>query len=346
MRRLLCIAKAALIIILLLTDIAFAGEPVDGIYEKQDENGRLMAKLIIMSPQDKFNSNWSSAGGAPYVGLLAYDEDGEQYEISTEYIWKTEKQGAFERGAYFSRDDIAKMKQFKLATGKRYRLNENLGEMMPVSGQKVKIVIHCGDKSMDKMLSGTYERTGDAEGTAVIPSMLMFICEMNYAPEIYYSERNIPCSCRIIPSNGRGFPFEMTEYEMKKGSVAANEYYVDNKFRIVMKSNSIKREFSFPYVSKDYLESSAAEWNEVKPVAAGDVNALTLHHFLMSRDEFARLLTKNSVLRFVDFFSGKGKHAITTCEYLLVEKNPDGTETKKLRASVQDNGNIEIIEEY
>ena len=336
------------ICLLLFLPAAMAAAPKDGVYEQHDENGRLMAKLLVMTPEGSTvadGRNWGAAKGAPYIAMIAYDEDGAAFELAGVYLEKGELEGVLETAVIFNRNDILQIKKAHQAMGKRIRKGAGYGELNMINRHKLAVNIHSGNRAIDGPLSGIYEEAeSDSDILPIMPSVFMLAFEQNRAPEVYENERNLPYSCAIVPNENSKLPISLVQYELMKGGGARHTFYVEKNFSLIMELDRNTLEYSFPFVNKDYLERCRTAWEKATPSAASDANALWLHHYLLTSREYGNLLDNKTVLRLTDYKTkGKRRKAVTTCEYRLIKKAENEPETELLRAEVNDKGQIEII---
>ena len=93
-----------MLLCLLVTVSAWAMLPEDGIYEKQDSNGKVMARMFVITLNGKAaksreEMSMETSAGAPIIALHALDQDGNvTEELATSYSWKTNTAGAGEKG--------------------------------------------------------------------------------------------------------------------------------------------------------------------------------------------------------------------------------------------------------
>ena len=69
------------VMILLFSVSTWAGLPQDGVYEKRDADGRVVAKMYVLTLSGKGKEGpgqrtMESSAGAPYIALEAYDGNG------------------------------------------------------------------------------------------------------------------------------------------------------------------------------------------------------------------------------------------------------------------------------
>ena len=102
MRNLFSMIVAALC--LLVTVSVWAMLPEDGIYEMKDVNGRVTARMFVITLNGKASESqegmsMETSAGAPIIALQALDGNGNvTEELATCYTWKTDTAGAGETG--------------------------------------------------------------------------------------------------------------------------------------------------------------------------------------------------------------------------------------------------------
>ena len=328
-----------LTLLLLFAVSARAALPQDGIYEKRDADGKVTAKMYVLSLSGKGlagpgQRSMESSGGAPYIALEAYDANGNVTEaLATAYSWKTPTAGAGEQGIRLTGENVRNsLEQFKKFIPERF--SASFGEQcefsFPDEGEAN--AYHCSPA-----LNGTYVRYGDVEGSYPLV-MFLYAYERSYNAKSFY-DKNIP-STTFSLGEYETTPYFGDYYKLNvfgPGQQDFRKVMAEKGFRIVMESRH--PEYHFLFVKDDYHGDPSwvgMTWGAFTGSAMTDTNALYLHRHLTL---FAPDVLEDpaTYIRLMDFYSGEGPEAVTTNSMaVLLDKN--GEQLKLAHANITDRG--------
>ena len=334
------------VMLLLISVSAWAGLPQDGVYEKRDADGRVVAKMYVLTLSGKGKEGpgqrtMESSAGAPYIALEAYDGNGWVTEtLATSYIWKTDTAGAGETGIRLTGDNLRNsLEQNKKFTPERFSTSfgEQVGFRFLDEGEA-----HASQCS--PALDGTYVRYGDANGWYPL-AMFLYAYERSYNPNSFY-KKDVPSNTYSIGEYS-ATPYFGDYYCLNVWNQAQQhqcEVMAEKGFHIVMEARHPDHHFLF--VKEDYHGDPSwvgITWGTFTGSAMTNTNALYLHRYItLNAPEM--LENPNTYIRMTDFYSGEGPNAITTnAMSVLLEEN--GELMRLGHANVGDDGNIRFFKE-
>lgn len=347
MKRLRTFITTLLLLLLLMAPAAVrAGLPQDGVYEKRDASGRVVAKMYVLSLEGRGAAgpgqlSMESSAGAPYIGLEAYDGNGHVTEaLATSYIWKTDTAGAGETGIRLTGENLRNsMEPFKKFTPERFSTSfgEQVGFSFRDEGEAE--AVNCSPA-----LNGIYVRYSDVTGWYPL-AMFLYAYEHSRNMKSFYD--------KAVASN----TYTLGEYEQKP---YFGDYYclnvsnpakqdmwevmAEKRFHIVMECH--QHDFTFPFVKNDYHGDPSwvgITWGTFTGSAMTSTNALYLHRYItLNAPEM--LDDPNTYIRMTDFYSGEGPDAVTTNAMAVLV--PEGNDTMRLgHANISDRGTIQFFKE-
>jgi hypothetical protein len=332
------------VMLLLISTSAWAGLPQDGVYEKRDADGRVVAKMYVLSLGGKGmegpgQRTMESSAGAPYIALEAYDGNGRVTEaLATSYTWKTDTAGAGEKGIRLTGDNLRNsLEQFKKFIPERFSTSfgEQVGFRFLDEGEA-----HASQCS--PALDGTYVRYGDANGWYPL-AMFLYAYERSYNPDSFY-KKDVPSNTYSIDEYSKT-PFFGDYYHLNVTNPKQQyqwEIMAEKGFHIVLETR--QHDHHFLFVKNDYHGDPSwvgITWGTFTGAAGPDTNALYLHrHITLNAPEM--LENPNTYIRMTDFYTGEGPNAITTnAMAVLLEENGELMQLGK--ADVGDNGSIRFF---
>ncbi len=325
--------------LLLIAATVQAVRPQDGVYEKRDETGNVVARMYVVTLSGKGlagpgQRSMKSAGGAPYITLEAYDTNGQVTEaLATIYSWKTPSAGAGESGIRLTGENMRHSLEFgKKIIPERFStaFGEQVGFSFPGEGEAQ--AYRCSPA-----LDGTYEWSGEV--TAWYPlAMILYAYEDSYNGRSFY-KKELSSNAYFLQELGDtsyfGDYYHLTVSNPAKPDMW--ELTVEKNLHIAMESQP--RDYRFLFVKEDYHGDPSwvgITWSTFTGTAMTSINALYLHRYLTL---FAPEVLENpaTFIRLTDFYSGEGPEAVTTNAFsVLLDK--DGELMQLGKATVSDRG--------
>ena len=316
-----------------------AALPQDGVYEKKDETGKVVAKMYVLSLSGKGVAGpgqltMESAGGAPYIALEAYDGNGNVTEtLATTYIWKTHTAGAGETGLRLTGENLRNSQEMgKKFTPERFSASfgEQVGFQFLDEGEAH--VYRCGPA-----LDGTYTRYDDFTGWYPL-SLFLYAYESSYNMKSFYDQSLSPntYTCTNVEST----PYFGDYYHLMVSNPAKQDMWeviAEKRMHIVMECH--QHDYHFLFVKNDYHGDPSwvgLTWSTFTGSAMTSTNAMYLHRH-MTVHEPDMLADPETYIRMTDFYCGEGENATTTNVMAVLQKK--NNELIKLgQASISDRG--------
>ena len=329
------------VMLLLFSVSAWAGLPQDGVYEKRDADGRVVAKMYVLTLSGKGmegpgERTLVSSAGAPYIALEAYDENGGVTEaLATSYIWKTDTAGAGETGIRLTGDNLRNsLGQIKAFTPERFSTSfgEQVGFRFLDEGEAH---VHQCSPALD----GTYVRYGDANGWYPL-AMFLYAYERSYNFNSFY-KKDVPSNTYSIGEYSE-VPYFGDYYYLHVTNPKLQDHWevmAEKGLHIVMEVR--QHDYHFLFVKDDYHGDASSSWVGITwgtftGSAMPLTNSLYLHrHITLNAPEM--LEDPETYIRMTDFFSGEGPEAVTT-NAMSVLLNKNGELRQLGSAQISDRG--------
>lgn len=292
---------------------AWAMLPVEGVYEKVDENGNVVARLQVWNAYGSVGregQKWSNSSGAPYISLQRFENGAEVVQLGTCYIWKNDSVGAAETAVLLNKEDCDKAKNNEDFVGQRKR-------DVAAFSWKSEQLVDVGAFNFDAKLSGNYKRVNKAR--QLTPAVLMYAYEHNQRPPVYYADALVPdytdgalpkLAYSFVSMNG---PIPMKQFNIKnKAEQWEMEFYAENDFNLVMEADGkYKKDYYFPFVHKEFLKRTENTWGDTNIEGTmSEAAAMSILRRLHTNDTYIPLRPDaTGCLTFTDFFSGEGPNA-------------------------------------
>ncbi len=327
-----------LTMLLLFSVSGWARQPEDGVYYKRNAEGKVTAKMYVLTLSGKGiqlprQRPMNSSAGAPYIALEACDDNGTVTEaLATVYSWKTPNAGAGETGIRLTGENLRNsLERFKKFTPERF--STSFGQQVEFSflDEGEAHAYHCSPA-----LDGTYVRYDNVyDGYPLI----LFL----YAYESAFNAGS------FRDKNSHSFTYSLGEYETTQyfgdyyclnvwDPEDPREVMAEKGLHIVME-NWRQHDYRFPFVKDDYHGDPSwvgITWSTFTGSAMPSTNALYLHRY-MTVFEPEMLQDPDTFIRMTDFFSGEGPDAVTTnVMAVLLEKNGELMQLGK--ADISDRG--------
>lgn len=336
-----------MLLCLLVTVSAWAMLPEDGIYEKQDSNGKVTARMFVITLNGKAaksreEMSMETSAGAPIIVLQALDQDGNvTEELATSYSWKTNTAGAGEKGFRLRGETLQNaMQKYKKFTPEVF--STSFGQQVEfgfVSEGRAN-AYHCGDA-----LDGEYVRNSDA--TEYYPiSALLYAYEHAFNFHVFLN-KGVAANTYALSDGEEAGPWHGDYYTLNVSNPDKQDMWTvtaEKNLRIVMENR--QRDYHFLFVRDNYHGDPSwvgITWSAFTGEALTSTNALYLHrHITLNAPEM--LENPEVFIRLTDFYSGEGPNAITTNAMAVLL--PEGNATMRLgHADVGDNGSIRFFKE-
>ncbi|MBR1589822.1 MAG: SH3 domain-containing protein [Acidaminococcaceae bacterium] len=328
-----------LTMLLLISVTVRAALPQDGVYEKRDADGKVTAKMYVLTLSGKGlagpgQRTLESSGGAPYIALEALDGNGNVTEaLATAYSWKTDTAGAGETGIRLTGDNLRNsLERYKKFTPEKF--STSFGEQCEFSflDEGEAHAYHCSPA-----LDGTYVRYGDAEGGYPL-AMFLYAYERAYNMNSFY-RKDVPSNTYVGDEYSETPYFGDYHYLHVSNPNQQVPWAVmaEKGFRIVMEDRH--PDYHFLFVKDDYNGDPSwvgITWGAFTGTAMTNTNALYLHrHLTLHAPEV--LEDPAAYIRLTDFYSGEGPEAVTT-NAMAVLLNKNGELLQLAKADISDRG--------
>ncbi len=346
LRKMFCFLFMTLLL-LTVTVSAWAMPPVDGIYEKKDENGNVTARMFIITLKGKASETqegrtMETSAGAPVIALQALDKEGNvTEELATSYVWKTDTAGAGETGIRLRGETMQNASKkhskftpevFSTSFGQQVEfgfVNEGRGK-----------AYNCSDA-----LNGEYVKNDNAVEYYPL-SALLYVYEKMLNHNTFYS-KNIQPNTYSLGEVEDAEPWHGDYYELNVSNPNRQDMWTvtaDKNLHIVMENH--QHNYYFLFVKNDYNAEPSwvgITWSNFTGTAMSSTNALYLHRYItLNAPEM--LEDPDTFIKMTDFYTGEGPNAITTNAMGIFK--PEENDTMRLgHANVADNGSIRFFKE-
>ena len=336
-----------MLLCLLATVSAWAMPPEDGIYEMKDVNGKVTARMFIITlngkaPETQEGFTMKTSPGAPIIALQALDGNGNvTEELATCYSWKTDTAGAGEEGIRLRGETLQNaMQKFKKFTPEVFSTSFGQQVEFGFVNEGRANAYNCSDA-----LNGEYVRNSAATNYYPI-SVLLFVYEKTLNSQAFLN-RGIPANTYSLSDEQEAGPWHGDYYVLNVSNQDRQDMWTvtaEKNLHIVMENHN--RDYSFPFVRDNYHGDPSfvgITWSAFTGEAMTSVNALYLHrHMTVFAPEM--LENPDTFIRLTDFYSGEGPDAVTTNAMAVLV--PEGNDTMRLgHANVSDRGNIQLFKE-
>ena len=336
-----------MLLCLLATVSAWAMPPEDGIYEMKDVNGKVTARMFIITLRGKASETqegftMETSPGAPIIAMQALDGNGNvTEELATCYSWKTDTAGAGETGIRLRGETLQNaMQKYKKFTPEVFST---------AFGQQVEFgfvnegranAYNCSDA-----LNGEYVRNSSATHYYPI-SVLLFVYEKTLNSQAFLN-RGIPANTYSLSDEQEAGPWHGDYYVLNVSNQDRQDMWTvtaEKNLRVVMENHN--RDYHFLFVRNNYHGDPSwvgITWGAFTGEAMTSVNALYLHrHITVFVPEM--LENPDTFIRLTDFYSGEGPDAVTTNAMAVLV--PEGNDTMRLgHANISDRGSIQFYKE-
>ena len=332
---------------MLITFSVWAMPPVDGIYEKKDENGYVRARMFVITLRGKASETqegmtMETSGGAPVIALQALDGSGNvTEELATCYSWKTDTAGAGESGVRLRGETMQNaLKKHSKFTPEIF--STSFGQQVEFGFVKEGrgTAYNCSDA-----LNGEYVKNDSA--TKYYPlSALLYVYEKTFNFHAFLNRSISPNTYSLGDEQDAG-PWHGDYYVLNVSNPDRKDMWTvtaEKNLRIVMENH--QRNYHFLFVKNDYHGDPSwvgITWGAFTGEAMTSTNALYLHrHITVHAPEM--LEDPDTFIRLTDFYTGEGPNAVTTNAMAILK--PEDSDTMRLgHADVADNGSIRFFKE-
>lgn len=348
MRRMRNLFSIIVMLLCLLAAVsAWAMPPEDGIYEKKDTNGRVTARMFVISLRGKASESqegmtMETSGGAPIIALQAFDGDGNvTEELATCYSWKTDTAGAGESGIRLRGETLRNaIQKYKKFTPEIFSTSFSQQVEFGFEKEGRGSAYHCSDA-----LNGEYVRNNSAVYYYPL-SALLYAYEKTFNFHAFYNKGISPNTYSLGDEQDSG-PWHGDYYVLNVSNPDRQDMWTvtaEKSLRIVMENHD--RDYFFPFVRDNYHGDPSwvgITWGAFTGEAMTSTNALYLHrHITVHAPDM--LEDPDTFIRLTDFYSGEGPNAITTNAMAILK--PEDNDVMRLgHADVGDNGNIRFFKE-
>ena len=345
MRNLFSMIVAALC--LLVTVSVWAMLPEDGIYEMKDVNGRVTARMFVITLNGKASESqegmsMETSAGAPIIALQALDGNGNvTEELATCYTWKTDTAGAGETGIRL-RGETQKnaMQKYKKFTPEIFSTSFGQQVEFGFVNEGRANAYHCSDA-----LNGEYVINNSATNYYPL-SALLFAYERAFNFHAFLNKGIAPNTYALSDEQEAG-PWHGDYYVLNVSNPDRQDMWTvtaEKNLRIVMENH--QHDYHFLFVRDNYHGDPSwvgITWGAFTGEALTSTNALYLHrHITVFAPEM--LENPDTFIRMTDFYSGEGPDAVTTNAMAILL--PEGNATMRLgHANVSDRGEIQFFKE-
>ena len=345
MRNLL--SMIVMLVCLLVTVSAWAMPPEDGIYEMKDVNGKVTARMFIITLRGKASETqegftMETSPGAPIIAMQALDGNGNvTEELATCYTWKTDTAGAGETGIRLRGETLQNaMQKFRKFTPEVFSTSFGQQVEFGFVNEGRANAYNCSDA-----LNGEYVRNSSATYHYPI-SVLLFVYEKTLNSHAFLNKGISPNTYSLSDEQEAG-PWHGDYYVLNVSNPDRQDMWTvtaEKSLRIVMENHN--RDYSFLFVRDNYHGDPSyvgITWSAFTGEAMTSVNALYLHrHMTVFAPEM--LENPDTFIRLTDFYSGEGPDAVTTNAMAVLV--PEGNDTMRLgHANISDRGNIQFFKE-
>ena len=321
---------------------AFAMLPVEGVYEKVDDNGNVVARLQCWDAEGSVGregENWGNSSGAPYICVQGFANGTEVSQTATCYIWKNDATGSGETAVVLNREACAKAEAEQPLMGER---RQDVAAFSWKSEDEVYVGMQKPDHSFDKEMSGNYRRVDRARELPI--SMLMYAYEKNQKPEWFSAGAAKPRFVySLLPVSG---PFNLKYLKIQDDEYDWHlDVYAENDFNVIIEADRFnKQDFYFPFVHNNFVSRTENTWayaNVEGPMP--EAAAMKCLRQLYLDDSYAGLRPgSNGGLRLQDFYGGEGANAVYTHTFSSVLSLVEMGYVQKGWLSLSSNGDFKV----
>ena len=312
--------------------------PVEGVYEKIDNNGKVVAKMQVWDAKGskgREGLSFNNPTNYPYISLQLFENGNEIGQIGTSYFRENDSAGTANMAIVLNREECIAANEAKGIYGERK--NEVAG-----FGWENNNEVNVKNYTIDERYTGTYRRVDSLR--ELTPAVMIYAYEANQMPKIFY-DKNVLNNVNYSFYSVHG-PFNIQKMQINdNGSDNKSEYYYENDFNLVIEMAGLYNDFYFfPFIHNNIVNRTEETWGNVNVPGTFTEAAAMVSMRKLVQGGYGSLVPKNNAsLRFRDFYSGEGENATSTHRFQVQDcnYNPECDEIKAI-VDLSDNGNFRV----
>lgn len=312
--------------------------PVEGVYEKVDNNGKIVAKMQVWDAKGskgREGFSFNNPLNYPYISLQLFENGNEISQIGTSYQRETDTAGTACMAIVLNEEECSTANESKGIYGERKSYVAGFGWE---NNNEVKVKNY----TIDERYTGTYRRVDTLR--ELTPAVMIYAYEANQMPKIFYDKNVLNDVNYIFYSIHSPFNLQKMMINSNTGNGLSNFYY-ENDFNLVIENLGNNNDiFYFPFIHNNLLGRTEETWGNVNvPGTFTEAAAMVSMRKLMQEGYSTLVPKKSTYLRFLDFYSGEGENATSTHRFAVKDcgYHPECNETKGI-VDLSDNGIFRI----